>query len=213
MIQPDIIRALVFDLDGTLYVSSSFEEAVWKSVSRYTAELFGCSPDEAGDRLHTHRDELTAARGTVQTIAAAIESIGGSIQEMHHRFATDIEPTEHMEATPEVTALMDALKGHYTSWLLTNNNTTLTGKILEHLQLETAFHRVITVNETWRPKPNQDLLSDILAALALPPEQILFVGDRYDIDLRLPAAAGCQVHLTKTVEELLALGQQLLPQR
>jgi hypothetical protein len=31
------------------------------------------------------------------------------------------------------------------------------------------------------------------------------VGDRYDIDLRLPAACGCPVLLVTTVEELLHL--------
>jgi len=64
---------------------------------------------------------------------------------------------------------------------------------------------VITIDETWRPKPDQSLLDDVLAALALPPENVLFVGDRYDIDLRLPEQAGCPVLLTRSVEDLMLL--------
>jgi len=71
--------------------------------------------------------------------------------------------------------------------------------------LSALFERVITIDETWRPKPDQSLLDDVLAALALPPENVLFVGDRYDIDLRLPEQAGCPVLLTRSVEDLMLL--------
>ena len=43
------------------------------------------------------------------------------------------------------------------------------------------------------------------AAIGRLPQECLFVGDRYDIDLRLPAEMGCAVFLVSNTEELFAL--------
>lgn len=205
----DQIKAIVFDLDGTLYVSEPFEQVVWESAARYAGELLGVSPDEGGRRLRDIRLQLTEQRGTVQTLAVAIETIGGTVPELHRRFAEELEPHPYIEPDPRVPALVAALRQRYISWLLTNNNRTLTDKILVRLGLENAFDRVITINDTWRPKPDDSVLDEILAELGLPPSQVLFVGDRYDIDLRLPAERGCPVLLTRTIDELMALNALL----
>ncbi len=204
------IQAIVFDLDGTLYVSEAFEHAVWESVSRYAGELLGVSPEEAGRRIKELRQRLTEERGTLQTLAVAIEVLGGTVPEMHRRFAEELEPSDYILPDPRVKPLVDQLGEHYSCWLLTNNNRTLTEKILKQLQLADSFQRIITINDTWRPKPDRSVLDQVLAELGLSPETVLFVGDRYDIDLRLPEQQGCPVLLTKTIDELMQL-ETLLP--
>lgn len=201
----ELIKAIVFDLDGTLYVSDAFEHAVWESVSRYAGELLGISAEAGGQRIKELRQRLTEERGTLQTLAVAIEVLGGTVPEMHRRFAEDLEPQQYIQPDPRVRPLLDQLGKRYTSWLLTNNNQTLTNKILACLQLEESFQKVITINDTWRPKPDQEVLDQLLVDLGLPPQAVLFVGDRYDIDLRLPKQHGCPVLLTKTIDELMQL--------
>ncbi len=199
------IQAIVYDMDGTLYVSDEFELAVWESVSRYAGDLTGLPPAAAGDHLRETRQRLTEERGSLQTLAVAIELLGGTIPEMHRRFAEELEPDQHIQPDPRVKPLVEQLGTRYTSWLLTNNNHTLTSKILSRLELEQCFQRIITINDTWRPKPDQGLLDHVLTELALPPEAVLFVGDRYDIDLRLPEQRGCQILLTTSIDELMQL--------
>jgi len=41
------------------------------------------------------------------------------------------------------------------------------------------------------------------------PAEALFVGDRYDVDLRLPEQRGCPVYLSRSVEQLLRLEELL----
>ena len=201
----DVIKAIVFDLDGTLYVSESFEQVIWESASRYVGELLGVAPAVGGTRLKELRQRLTDERGAVQTIAVAIETIGGTVPELHRRFAEELDPHNYIEPDPRVLPLIAALRKRYTCWLLTNNNRILTNKILARLGLEESFQRVITINDTWRPKPDQEVLDQVLLDLALPSETVLFVGDRYDIDLRLPEQQGCPVLLTKTIDQLMQL--------
>ena len=201
----ELIKAIVFDLDGTLYVSETFEQIIWESASRYVGELLGVPPAVGGTRLKELRQRLTDERGTVQTIAVAIETIGGTVPELHRRFAEELDPRDYIEPDPRVLPLISALEQRYTCWLLTNNNRTLTNKILATLGLEESFQRVITINDTWRPKPDQKVLDQVLGELGQPPEAVLFVGDRYDIDLRLPEQRGCPVLLTKTIDELMQL--------
>nr|WP_307726397.1 HAD family hydrolase [Trichlorobacter sp.] len=205
-----MIKAIVFDLDGTLYVSETFEQIIWESASRYVGELLGVPPAEGGARLKELRQRLTDERGTVQTIAVAIETLGGTVPELHRRFAEELDPHDYIQPDPRVLPLISALGQRYVCWLLTNNNQTLTSKILSCLDLEQGFQRVITINDTWRPKPDQVVLDQILTELSFPPEAVLFVGDRYDIDLRLPEQLGCPVLLTKTIDELMQL-EVLLP--
>ncbi len=199
------IKAIVFDLDGTLYVSELFEHAVWESVSQYAGDLLGCTPTQGGEYLKKLREQLTAECGTVQTLAVAIQVMGGTVREMHRRFAVELEPGDMIVPDSRVALLVRNLAGFCRCWLLTNNNRVLTDKILSVLELTGVFERVITIDDTWRPKPDQALLDEVLAGLVLPPENVLFVGDRYDIDLRLPEQAGCPVLLTKTVEDLMIL--------
>ena len=209
MLRQAEIKAIVFDLDGTLYVSERFEQVVWQSAARYAGDLLGVSAEEGGRRITALRQRLTEERGTLQTLAVAIEVMGGTVPDLHRRFAEELEPRHHIEPDPRVTALVEGLGQCYNCWLLTNNNRTLTDKILTTLGLESAFERVITINDTWRPKPDESVLDEVLEALGHGPEQVLFVGDRYDIDLRLPAARGCPVLHTTTVDDLMALAALL----
>jgi putative hydrolase of the HAD superfamily len=204
------IKAIVFDLDGTLYVSETLEKAIWQSVSSYAGQLLMTTAEAGGQQLKEVRDRLSKERGTVQTLAVAIEVLGGTIPEMHRRFAEELEPQLFIQPDPRVKPLLERLGERYTNWLLTNNNRILANKILIRLGLKQSFQRVITINDTWRPKPDQAVLNQVLSELALPPEAVLFVGDRYDIDLRLPEQQGCPVLLTKDIDELMQLETLLL---
>jgi len=57
------------------------------------------------------------------------------------------------------------------------------------------------------------MLDLVLAEAGLKPSQALFVGDRYDVDLRLAEQRGCPVYLSQTVEQLLRLEGILGPEK
>ena len=70
--------------------------------------------------------------------------------------------------------------------------------------IEGLFAEVFTVEDFWRAKPDRLALAKLFAAIGAEPVECLFVGDRYDVDLRLPEEHGSRVFLTTTVDELLS---------
>ncbi len=199
------IKAIVFDLDGTLYLSEPFELELWKSVSRYAGHLLGISPEEGEKELKSLRKRLTEERGVAQTLAVTIQVMGGTVPEMHRRFAEELDPVKSITPDPRVRPLIEELRLLYPCLLLTNNNRVLTNRILAVLGLEDCFQKIITIDDNWRPKPDPEILEQLLAALGMPPEAVLFVGDRYDIDLRLPEQMGCPVLLIRRIDDLMQL--------
>jgi putative hydrolase of the HAD superfamily len=71
------------------------------------------------------------------------------------------------------------------------------------------FRRIYTIDDTWKAKPDEGILERILADAGLRPSEALFVGDRYDVDLRLPEQLGCPVFLSQGIEQLLRLEEIL----
>ncbi len=199
------IKAIVFDLDGTLYVSRELGEEIAAAAARYVAGLRAIIPEEADRLIRETKAELSARTGFRSTLSHAVAELGGDLRELHRRFAAEIDPAPFLERDERVIRLLRELAGRAELVLYTNNNHSLAGRILDGLGLGEAFRRVVTIEESWRPKPDREVLEGIIRGTGVRPAECLFVGDRYDIDLRLPAELGCQVYLSRSVDELLAL--------
>jgi putative hydrolase of the HAD superfamily len=199
------IEAIVFDLDGTLYVNEPFGREVAGSFARYIADIKGLEPDVADELVRTTRSQITAQTGRETTLSMVCRELGGDIREAHRRLAAELHPELLLSRDDRVVELLRRLGERFALYLYTNNNRSLSGRIMDSLGIAGMFRRVITVEDGWRAKPDGEALTELLATLGTGPERCLFVGDRYDIDLRLPAERGCPVLLVKTVDELLYL--------
>ena len=206
---PDAIRGIVFDLDGTLYVSPVFAADIQEAAAEYIAGLKGLDPAEARTAIVTTRSGMTEATGCIPTLSAVCTALGGSAPDLHAFFERRLQPEEHLVRDERVTALLQKLAVRIPLYLFTNNNRVLTTRILEHLGLSGLFRRIYTIDDTWRAKPDESMLDRILAEAGLKPSQALFVGDRYDVDLRLPEQRGCPVYLSQSIEQLLRLEEVL----
>ncbi|HEX9078423.1 MAG TPA: HAD family hydrolase [Desulfuromonadaceae bacterium] len=203
------IRAIVFDLDGTLYVSQPFAATIQEEAAVYLAAVRGIGPDEARELIDATRARLTGESGTVQTLSAVCTALGGSVRDLHAWFEQRLRPEAYLVRDERVVNLLARLGERFGLYLYTNNNRALTMRILEYLGLEGLFSRVFTIDDAWRAKPDEVMLERILAAIGRTPAEVLFVGDRYDVDLRLPEQKGCPVFLCRNVEQLLRLDEVL----
>ena len=205
------MKAIVFDLDGTLYQDDRLGEEVSQSANRYVAELKGATVAEAELMLLQAR----AASGDGGTLSRAVQALGGNLVEMHRRFARDVHPEQLLRRDNRVPELLQLLGTQYQLHLYTNNNRELSDRIMSQIgvkellgQIVTGlFDRIFTIEEYWLPKPDPKVIADILEKIRCRPAETLFVGDRYQVDLALPESMGCAIFETRTVETLLTLGQ------
>ena len=199
------LRAIVFDLDGTLYVSNDLGREINLAASRYVAELKRIDLVGAAALIRATKKMLSAASGADTTLTMAIIELGGDVRELHRRFSTEIEPERYLKRDERVVELLRLLGESFELAIYTNNNVLLTTRIMKSLGVGGMFNHVFTIEDSWRPKPNREALAEILQRIGREPEECLFIGDRYDIDLRLPAEMGCAVFLVNNTEELLSL--------
>ena len=199
------IRAIVFDLDGTLYVCDRFAAEIQDASAAYIARLKGISPEDAMLLMAATRSRLTEASGTVQTISAVCKELGGSVPELHRFFAANLRPEAYLVRDERVIRLLERLAGQFSLYIYTNNNRVLTARIMDYLGLDRAVHGVFTIDDSWRGKPDEGMVRRVLEAIGCAPHEALFVGDHYDVDLRVPEQLGCPVYLSQTLEQLLRL--------
>jgi putative hydrolase of the HAD superfamily len=201
------LKSLVFDLDGTLYVNRELEREIHVCSCRYFAELRGVSLEEAGFLIRETRKRLAEEVGIESTLSHACLVMGGDLEELHRRFAGEITPEGYLTPDERVIRLLYSLGSRYGLYIYTNNNRTLSERIMESIGVSGMFRRVFTIEDSWRPKPDRGALEGVYRGMGRMPGECMFIGDRYDVDLRLPAAMGSTVFLSTGVEELLHLNK------
>ena len=204
-LQAKRIRGIVFDLDGTLYVSPDFAATTQDAAAGYIAGLTGVTLEQASLVIAATRKNLAEESGEIPTLSSVCAKLGGDIRDLHTRFAEQLRPEDYLARDGRVVALLERLARRMPLYLYTNNNRTLTTRIIGLLGLDGLFRRIYTIDDSWKGKPDEGMLDRILADAGLSPPEALFVGDRYDVDLRLPEQRGCPVYLSQSVEQLLRI--------
>ncbi|WP_188055479.1 HAD family hydrolase [Oryzomonas rubra] len=203
------IRGIIFDLDGTLYVSDPFAATIQDTAVGYIASLKGVSDDEARSLMTATRSWLSEVHDITPTLSAVCTELGGSIRDLHALFEARLRPEAYLVRDERVTALLERLSRRFELALFTNNNRALTARITGYLGLDGFFRQVFAIDDQWLAKPHEMILDHVLNRLGLAPAEALFVGDRYDVDLRLPEQRGCPVYLSQSIEQLLRLEELL----
>lgn len=195
----------IFDLDGTLYFGSDLGREIGRTAYRYMAGIKGTDEAAARQMVRSTRMKISEEQGIEASLSITCMALGGDLQELHRSFSDSIEPERFLKRDDRVVALLERLSVCFPLYIYTNNNRSLAARIMDTIGVSHLFRRVFTIEESWRPKPHRETLEMIFAETGLVPEETLFVGDRYDIDLRLPQEMGATVRLVASLDDLLAL--------
>jgi putative hydrolase of the HAD superfamily len=203
------IRGIVFDLDGTLYVSEPFAATIQEAAVGYIALIKGVGGDEARLLMVATKTRLSETHGVTPTLSAVCIELGGSIRDLHTVLEAQLRPESYLVRDERVIALLERLSRRFELCVYTNNNRALTTRIIAYLGLDGFFRHIFAIDDRWLAKPDEEMMERVLDRLGLAPVEALFVGDRYDVDLRLPEQRGCPVYLSQNVEQLLRLEELL----
>ncbi|RME40233.1 MAG: HAD family hydrolase, partial [Deltaproteobacteria bacterium] len=152
---------------------------------------------------------LADLEGREPTLSRVCMELGIALKELHRAFEQMVRPENYLVYDPVLQALLEGLRDHCALYVYTNNNLLLARKILALLGIEDLFERLFTIEYAWRPKPDPEVLEMILGEIGGPPEQVLFVGDRDQVDLEPARERGLPTLLVSETADLLQVHKLL----
>jgi len=198
-------RALLFDIDGTLYSDPAymaFQEDVL--VERLAAER-GEAP-EATRRLVAELRAGRAAAGLGKTSLGRIfAELGCDIRTSVRWRIELIEPGKWLSPDPNLGRALASLASRYAIAAVTNNPRAVGEKALAALGVAPAFGAVVGLDDTMASKPAPEPFLRAAALLGVEPAGCVSVGDRRDVDLEPALALGMGAILVDGVEDLYTL--------
>lgn len=198
-LQPGLIRAILFDLDGTL---ADTDNVIIRNVARRLRPIHWAFPRR--DPIPLLRWGLMLAESPMNWALTVPDVLG-----IDHQIASAInwlrggesDPHE-LEPIPGVGAMLARLHGRYPMAVVSTRDALTTHHFLDTFGFEPYFDAVITSLSADRIKPHPAPVLAAAAALGVPPEACVMVGDT-TMDVLAGRRAGAQ-----TVGVLCGFGEQ-----
>ena len=183
------VRAVGFDVDGTLYHTPEEMRAhVGKILIQKAAEALSQDPDDLVEEYLKRREVYRSNTATLNSLGLEGEKI---FQEVWDGIAIE----KYVLKDSRLVEMINKLKKKYKLFLISNG----TGKQVERklkflgLNYRDFDPRIYCYDQGWvKPEPAPFLAA--IESLNLTPEEIVYVGDRQDIDIE-----GAQMVGMKTI--------------
>lgn len=181
---PAGLKAIIFDIDSTLYTNAGYAfEQVDCQVRRF-ASLRGISNEEARKMVADYRKKFAQENGGKKvSLSNTLLSFGISIEQSVQWRRELIEPGEFLSPDKKLRETLALLSKKFKLLCVTNNPILPAQKTLKALGVEEWISSLIGLDTCNLSKPAKEPF--ILAAKEadLPFDKIASVGDRYDLDL------------------------------
>jgi len=179
------IKAVGFDVDGTLYhIPTEMSLVISKEViEKAAAELGRDADDFAEEYLH----EREKYRGNTLTL----NSFGLDGQKIFQKIVDDFPVEKYVKPDQLLVKIIDELKTKYKLFIITNGTGRQVERKLKLIGLD--YHdfepRIYCYDQGWvKPDPAPFLAA--IESLNMKPEEIVYVGDRIDLDVEGAQAVG-----------------------
>jgi phosphoglycolate phosphatase/putative hydrolase of the HAD superfamily len=219
-------RALIFDMDGTLYTHPGYLASQTELPLRRLARFHGKTYETMKAEFDAYRaawEKEHRGRAGEEKISmgSAFTAFGISIEE-NVRWREELyQPERYLTEDRRLRETLLRLSGEgrredspggkdspVLLTLLTNNPVSIARRTLRCLGVADCFSAITGLDTCMVSKPHRTLFSQ--ASLGLPPERCVSIGDRYEIDIALPLEMGMGGVLVDGVEDVYALPDLLL---
>jgi phosphoglycolate phosphatase/putative hydrolase of the HAD superfamily len=200
------IRALIFDMDGTLYTHKTYLQSQIDGIINRLAQVRGETFEETKAAVESCREKKALEQGGRKiSLGNALEFFGISVAESVRWREELIEPALYLREDGELKKTLGLLAEKRPLALVTNNPVLVARKTLACLGVAGFFPVVIGLDTCWVSKPHAEPFRKAAELLGVPPESCVSIGDRYDIDLALSLELGMGGILVDGVEDVYAL--------
>lgn len=199
-------KALIFDIDLTLYDNLDYYNSQERLVMEKLARELDRSCDDVIAEVVKLRDDAQKHQGRRPTLGGTIaRHYGFDIREIVRWREELFEPEQYLDKDQELHDTLAELSGRYMIAAVTNNPTSIARRTLKALDIERFFKPVIGLDCTYVPKPSMIPYNLVLQDFGIYAENIIVIGDRYEVDLELPVKHGMGGILIEALDEVRQL--------
>jgi len=173
------IKVVAFDCDGVLFDSEDANTAYYNQI----LERFGRPPMTPEQVYYAHMhaaDQVMAHLFPDRRLLKKANAVRGEVG--YFPFI------KYMRIEPHLKEVLGLLRPKYKTAIATNRTNTMPHVLREH-GLEGQFDHVVTAMNVSRPKPDPEMLLNILNFFDIRPKEAVYVGDS-ELDEQAAAAAG-----------------------
>ncbi len=195
-----MIKAVIFDLDGTLYDYNTLEKEAFAAVGELVLEKIGVSEEQYGKAFGRARLEVKKVLGDVAASHNRMLYFQKTMEYLDIRplFLTlEMYETywgtflDKMALYPGARAFLDELyERHIRIGICSDMLARIQHRKLVALGLQDDVDCLVTSEEAGVEKPSPEIFEICLRKLRLEPEEVCFVGDTYEKDVKGAAAVG-----------------------
>lgn len=205
------LKAIIFDIDSTLYTNEEYAIEQVDCQVRHFARLRGITDDAARKMVSDYRKKYADENGGKRvSLANTLASFGVSIEQSIEWRKELLEPARFLSEDKLLQKTLSALSEKYKLLCVTNNPILPARKTLAALGVENFFLDVIGLDIFKKSKPAHEPFLLAAEKCGVLPQECMSVGDRYDIDLAPAAELGMRTLLVSGVQDVYRLGEQLI---
>lgn len=203
---PQTIKAIIFDIDSTLYTSAKYAFEQVDCQVREFARLRGISNDEARKMVSDYRKQYAAEHeGSKVSLGNTLLSFGIPIEQSVEWRKQLLEPKDFLSYDKNLVFQLQLLSKKYKLICVTNNPVLPARKTLEAIGISSFFNEIVGLDTCFKSKPAKEPFAKALEILCCDSNECVAVGDRYDLDIALPLEMGMGGVLVNGVEDVYNL--------
>lgn len=209
---PERPKALIFDIDATLYTCPEYAHEQIDAQVRHYAALNGITADEARRMVADFRRKWAAEHGGQKiSLGNLLKSFGIPIETSIEWRKKLFDPADYLGRDERLMEAVGRLAERFALVCVTNNPVLPARRTLEVLGVDLLIPRIAGLDTCLESKPSRRLLETAMAWAAedfgseVRAEDCISVGDRFDIDLKLPIEMGMGGILVRGAEDVYDL--------
>lgn len=210
---PADLRAFIFDIDSTLYTNTAYAfEQVDCQVRQFAKER-GISADEARRMVADYRKKFAEEHnGSKVSLGNTLLAFGVPIEQSVQWRRELLEPADFLNRDDRLIETLKILQSKYKLICVTNNPILPARKTLQASGVSDFFPDIVGLDTCFKSKPALEPFEKALELLGpdIKAENVLAVGDRYDMDLALPLEMGMGGILVKGVDDVYQIPKSVL---
>ena len=207
---PSEIRALIFDMDLTLYDNAEYGQYQIDSLVERLGKLKGLTFSEMERITKEAGDNWARSNGGKKpSLSIILSTFGIGVEEIVRWREEIYEPERFIKEDKRLKETLEKLSGVYVQGIVTNNPVLVARKTLAALGVVDFFPVIVGLDTCYTPKPHERPFIEFSTLSGCPPETCVSIGDRYDIDLDIPLQIGMGAILVNGVEDVYSLPEVL----